>query len=366
MILLTTLLACGNISFGDDPKGSSTSGCITAAAGSATSGNNSYAEFGIDVGGDDKALQIVTRRDSGAMTIDYLIDPDGNIVLSYEDWYSSAESLTYAFYLSETQSVFNYPIRPGDTPLSKGTWTVEVGTYDTSGHPQTGKEVTATGMTRNCQGSPAELNVAIAYAGGLDGDPVVTNAVEEAASLWTEIYGAIGIQVNFDYTTTSMNAALKGPTYGDADYETLYDSVDNDGIVMVIGDTIDNDNALYGMAGGIPGPMDATPISAVALSWLTHAGADGKFSDADTELMAETMAHESGHYLGLFHPVEMTYDAWDALDDTAQCSSMSQCDSKLGDNLMYPYPVCSGSGCVEQRGITDDQSTAAHNWIGIQ
>jgi len=82
--------------------------------------------------------------------------------------------------------------------------------------------------------------------------------------------------------------------------------------------------------------------------------------------MGETMAHEGGHYLGLFHPVEFSYDDWDAISDTPECASETDCDETLGTNLMYPYPVCDYyyTSCVKQDQLTDGQTGVWQRYIG--
>ena len=81
--------------------------------------------------------------------------------------------------------------------------------------------------------------------------------------------------------------------------------------------------------------------------------------------MGETMAHEAGHYLGLFHPVETSYALWDALDDTPECDDSAACAAALGTNLMFPYPVCAFSECEEQGLLTPKQVGVMHRYVGV-
>jgi hypothetical protein len=68
------------------------------------------------------------------------------------------------------------------------------------------------------------------------------------------------------------------------------------------------------------------------------------------------MAHEMGHYIGLFHPVEMSYNRWDDLRDTEECGGAFSCERDLGYNLMFPYSLCNFTSCESQYQITDDQA----------
>ena len=105
------------------------------------------------------------------------------------------------------------------------------------------------------------------------------------------------------------------------------------------------------------------------MSWVAHAGSNGTFSESEILLMGETMAHEMGHYIGLFHPVEDGWVYFDALEDTVTCNSWEQCDNRLGDNLMYPYPVCTGfsfDSCGRQDVLTAEQAGVQNRYLGVE
>ncbi len=130
---------------------------------------------------------------------------------------------------------------------------------------------------------------------------------------------------------------------------------------LLVGELVDGDAQTYGIAGGIPGPMDPSTRSAVVVSWLVHAGANGAFNDDETRLMGETFAHEIGHYMGMHHPVQFGWNYWDALDDTDECTASSACGQALGDNLMYPSSICDPSGyCEPQFRLTPQQVAELH------
>ena len=80
------------------------------------------------------------------------------------------------------------------------------------------------------------------------------------------------------------------------------------------------------------------------------------------ELMA-VLAHEIGHYMGLYHPVEASYNYWDALEDTVECGTWNACETQLGNNLMFPYPICYGA-CELQTEITSDQMGVLQRYTG--
>ena len=139
---------------------------------------------------------------------------------------------------------------------------------------------------------------------------------------------------------------------------------DGQQVTILVSETIDGSLDYYGIAGGIPGTLSRTDNALIVVSWLANAGGDGAFSEADVQLFGETLAHEVGHYMGLFHPVELTYDFWDALSDTEVCDSQNECESAMRDNLMFPYPVCDWTECVAQEVMTDQQVGVKHRYTG--
>lgn len=99
------------------------------------------------------------------------------------------------------------------------------------------------------------------------------------------------------------------------------------------------DGAL-GISGAIPGPpgMHGTPASGIAISTDMFAG--------DSLGLALTIAHEVGHYLGLFHTSESDGTILDSLDDTGECRpaqdangdgvlSFEECITLGGASLMF-------------------------------
>jgi hypothetical protein len=77
-----------------------------------------------------------------------------------------------------------------------------------------------------------------------------------------------------------------------------------------------------------------------ALIGLTGHASGGSLQ---SQLLAETAAHEMGHFLGLYHPTEeysVRYGyQFDPLSDTPECTNGSQsaeeCESYGGGNLMF-------------------------------
>jgi hypothetical protein len=351
-LIAAMLLACVPAEQGNKGGGSLGDETVTADTG--------VALVDIDVASGDDALHLVAQRSSGGLLIPYLEDPDGNVVLNYEDWYGSDESASLCFYYGDSVSVMNYPILDGDEPLSAGTWRATVWTLTDQGYLDKGAKVGLSTRTRGSNGRTLKVN--LVYAEGLDADSEITDAVASAIARWEDIYDSAGIVLEVTELSSTVDPDLGEPIAGDSAYANLYE---RGSLLMVIGETVGGAADLYGESGGIPGAFVATDYSAVAISWLVHAGANGKFNSEETRILGETMAHESGHFIGLFHPVEIDWTYFDAMDDTPRCSSQRECESDLGDNLMFPYPVC-GNACDPQEELTDEQSVVMNNYVGVQ
>lgn len=112
---------------------------------------------------------------------------------------------------------------------------------------------------------------------------------------------------------------------------------------------------ILGIAGGIPGPpaIQGTPHSGVALTMMG-------FRDSPT-VLGYTMAHEGGHYLGLFHTSESSGSSHDPLPDTAQCPASNdadfdgyvttqECAGKGSDNFMFWLASTSSNKVSAEQG----------------
>lgn len=123
-----------------------------------------------------------------------------------------------------------------------------------------------------------------------------------------------------------------------------------------------NELGTLGFAAGIPGPngVHGTASSGLVISVDTHL--DGAGAVIDTVLMGETIAHEIGHQLGLFHTTEYDAGYFDVLPDTPQCDTSNdtngdgelaaeECLAFDAENLMF---WTSGDG-IRQRMLSPTQ-----------
>jgi hypothetical protein len=339
-------------------------GDLATQTTSVTSNAGGIATFEIDVASNTEGF-LLTAESNQWLALEKVTDPSGEVALHWEDWYGVNRSLTGAFYADGKDLLFNWPIRAEDGPLTPGVWRVEVAAINANNYYAPDTTVDATLQhKRDSNLDEGNVYVRIVYAEGVGDNDEVVQGTEDAVDHWIEIYAERGLSLEVAYDDGTVDADLPFPDSGEEDLVAESANGDNKDITLVIGETIDNSTEYYGVAGSIPGALIAAPRSLVVISWLANAGGDGSFSDEDVRIYGETLAHEVGHYLGLFHTVESDYAAWDAIDDTEECSSAGSCDQDQGDNLMYPYPVCDWSSCTPQTTLSDGQSGVIHRYTG--
>lgn len=101
-------------------------------------------------------------------------------------------------------------------------------------------------------------------------------------------------------------------------------------------------DSFLGSAGGIPGPMamNGRASSGIAIAVDLHRGSND---------LVNTLVHEGGHYLGLFHTSEINGIVLEPLPDTAECRiardrngdmylTPDECVGAGADNLMFWAP----------------------------
>ena len=142
----------------------------------------------------------------------------------------------------------------------------------------------------------------------------LADALKEAQSIFQEA----GIQVQLKSTTTLESAY---ETVGDFDTAKTSEMVLQGGIESVnlfFVDDLDGYglSGLLGKAAGIPGSAGVqSAFNGVLISLSGHE----VYHHLDDNLLAETIAHESGHFLGLFHTSESNGKLFDPLSDTPEC-----------------------------------------------
>ena len=308
---------------------------------------------------------MITADGEHLVSVDEIIDPAGNTVLTWSDWTSTNTNLTSAIYPSASEMVLNWPVRAEDTKVRPGKWKVVLSAVNSAGRYQSGSTIKVTVQTKDDSDFlNGTVRVRLVYAEGVGEIAAVRDAMEAGIERWKDIWAPYGLTPVVTTETSDFDPNLPYPGEGSEEiYDLVMDSYEDE-LTMIVGETIRGGTNYLGVAGAIPGTLTANTRSAVVVSWLASAGTDGVFQDTDITILGETMAHEVGHYMGLFHPVEQTWSTWDACDDTPDCTSESACVSALGSNLMFPTPVCDFDGCIEQDQLSLVQEGILHRYTG--
>lgn len=274
-------------------------------------------------------------------------------------------SKTNGGYVASVASL-NWPVTGRDPTLEAGRWTIELGLVDGSAEWTRGEIAVDLLLKRDDDFTAGALHASVVYADGVHTNDRVVRATEAALAHWAALYAQRDIALTWD-TLVWDGDPLGPPGLGTPEaWEDLSSRTPLRTVNVVIASMIDGFDDVYGLAGDIPGPLVSTSRSGVLVASLLAAGPDGFFSKEEQRLYGETLAHEAGHFLGLFHPVEVAYDRWDALGDTPECDTEATCMDAMGDHLMFPFPVCGFVSCIPQDLLTDDQAEVMHRHVAVE
>src|SRR5688572_3000835 len=83
--MISLLLACESDDDTRTPEGS-LAGSVRSETYAATTDSDGYLEIPVTVEKGD-VLQVILTKGRGLLAFEYVIDPDGNVVLDWEDWW---------------------------------------------------------------------------------------------------------------------------------------------------------------------------------------------------------------------------------------------------------------------------------------
>jgi hypothetical protein len=198
----------------------------------------------------------------------------------------------------------------------------------------------------------------------------IDQAIVEARNI---LSSSAGIGLRIQEFEISGPITLPLPSDGDRLYLDASNRAPSPAVNIFIGGDIGGGSSgtTLGIAAGIPGPPMPSRKSGVAISLFAGAGSNGRFDREDIRLLGETIAHESGHQMGLFHPVDFSGSvviATDPINDTEECSFFTECVgvNSLVRNLMFPNPVSDSSGSlIPQNQLSQGQRGVLNRYVAV-
>lgn len=264
---------------------------------------------------------------------------------------------SYAPFSTINVSSLSFPVDPSATAVADGNYILETHMGNNTGFS------TIVLAKNDSDLSSGSVDVNIFIVGALAQS--YRSQIHQAADTFTSIFNSAGLSPNIRFADLDNGTGIiPNPSSGSSFY---YDNSSSLAINIYVGINVSADSStgggntlnVLGIVHSIPGPFIRTAASAVAISLEQHYGVDSVFSAPELTVLGETMAHESGHYLGLFHPVEFandthtSYIAGDRLTDTGECNTTTECVSTgLASNLMFPAPVI---GVLTQQNLSTQQ-----------
>lgn len=265
-------------------------------------------------------------------------------------WYSAP----YWHWGTEGGSVV-MPISPGTLPDGGGCLFVQpAALQDLSG--ETG---TLHLVTRRYDAGFGEIDVNVVVVGGAAIDQDELDAtIARMDAVWSRGGGPSVGTVSLFLTGTDPLLA-----YADSNElrSTVLPGASAQAVNLFIIDDYLDESGTLGEAGGIPGPLGLQEVDAAGVIVALDGHRDSRGA-LDLATMGETMAHEIGHQVGLFHTTESDGTRTEPLDDTAGCPrsadtnnddyfTAEECADHDGRNFMFWV-----AGDVTQDEVSDAQA----------
>ena len=350
----------------------------TAFTLTATTDDGGAAVVSFDVAQETTKFSVTASVGRGAFVrFDRVRDGDGNDYL-----HPGRETISFGEELSPFNNVVSIPSRGIDPPVDASqrfTVNASAARDENGATPLVGETIT---FSINSKADPnlsqGPLRVNIFLVGDVGQQQSTLDITQAAEREFERIYASsAGIDVNIQELQVDGPVVIPRPDLGNSFYRSATGGVPSPGVNIFIGGDIadfgsgNGGGDVLGIAASIPGPPISSERSAVAVSIFAGAGPDGVYSNEEVRILGETLAHELGHFMGLFHPVDFdggSVAASDPLTDTPVCSFITQCvsDESLIRNLMFPSPVADGQGgFVPQNELTRQQQEVMNRYVAV-
>ena len=289
-------------------------------------------------------FQIVAKRDPSQdeFTVQSLTGPDGSSVVTAKKFAGTQKDQTPALSLTTlATTVPQHDTEIGLKPQA-GTWKLRLA--------GAGGDVSVRILLRRTSdGAPKpgllDLKVYIPQGLVLDEETITVANAETIAAVQDRIAG-------FDSSIERLYGVRLGrvryapmPAKFRALEETFFEAgleTEGDGRVLHLV-LSEETQSFWGIAGGIPGAVGTSKsensVFALSSLWRTFSGELGGDYGPLAAVEGDVLAHEVGHFLGLFHSTEGDGSDADPLEDTPQCpaatigSSLESCPDY--SNVMF-------------------------------
>ena len=330
----------------------------------------SITDLGSDTVDTTGETEVTVEVPAGAQSFALVVDGAGSNLVQASQVTSPSGTVVYDFFAEPvistnrtdaTDGLYTLlvPTNPAVT-VEEGDWVIKLlsdGSFDAS-------------MKAVIKNEPAkdfllDLNLYFVGLDGLDGTSAQGDAGFQAIlSSIGSMYGQAGFNIraiNY-FNITGSDADTYGVIDSDAELAGLFKLSPSESNIslnlFLVSDIAIGGGGftILGLAGGVPGPpvLQGTSRSGVAVNMGSYlaavASGDQTMIDEAVGELEIIMAHESGHFLGLYHTVERNGVALDSggtnihgedpLSDTAACADASDADA---DGVLDPSE-CAGQG----------------------
>lgn len=238
------------------------------------------------------------------------------------------------------------PVSPG-LEAAPGTWTAQL-FVDAAELPTTVSCGAVTRVGDVADANTVDISIVLVGVDGIseslnataaEGDTGLQAALTTLGDLWSDLGLSLGNvrYSDFDGAVETYTTIEGYEEFGDLLRAT---PAGNELTFYLVQDIDLGDGAsILGLSGGPPGAASqgGTSKSGVVINVANLV--------ADPDQVGLIMAHEGGHFLGLFHPTEKDASGTDPLDDTPVCTNdadsdgsftSAECEGSGAENVMWP------------------------------